>query len=684
MTNRNVVSNRLINEKSPYLLQHAQNPVNWFPWGDEAFNKAKAENKPVFLSIGYSTCHWCHVMGKESFEDKGTAEILNKYFISIKVDREERPDIDNIYMTFCQAYAGNGGWPLTVILTPDRSPFFAGTYFPRESRYGMPGLKDILHSIHEEWTKNKEKLIKSSHDMVEEIKNHTKISHKGELDLQIIEDTVENLKMYFQKDYGGFSKAPKFPTPHNLYFLLRYYFIKKDKEVLNIIEQTLQAMYKGGIFDHVGYGFSRYSTDEKWLAPHFEKMLYDNALLSLVYTETYKLTGNSLYKDIAKKIFTYILRDMRDEEGALYSAEDADSEGEEGKFYLWSLEEITNVLGYEKAKLYTHNYDITEHGNFEEQNIPNLINTSLQSIEENKELREELKSLRNKLYEHREKREHPFKDDKILTSWNGLMIASLAYAGRAFEKEEYVDAAKKAAEFILKKLIREDGRLLARYRQGEAANLGILDDYAFFIWALIELYQSCFEIKYIKEALILKDHMIKLFWDKEEGGFYLYGSDNENLIMKPKELYDGAIPSGNSVAALDLLRLSKITGDLKLEEFARNQFQTFANIVEKNSTAYTCFIAAFMYYSNSTKEIVIAGEKQEEFVKEALKEINKEYNPFLILILNDESESLININTFIKGQGKVNGKPSIYICENFSCKKPITNLEEFKMNLKTR
>ncbi len=617
-------------------------------------------------------------MERESFEDEETAKVLNEYFIAIKVDREERPDIDNIYMTFCQAYAGNGGWPLTVILTPDKNPFFAGTYFPRESRHGISGLKDILYSVNEAWTKDKEKLIKSSKDMIKEIKSHTKISNKGELSPQIIEDIVKNLKMHFQKDYGGFSKAPKFPTPHNLYFLLRYYFVKKDKEILNIIEKTLQAMYKGGIFDHVGYGFSRYSTDEKWLVPHFEKMLYDNALLSLVYAETYKLTDDSLYKDIAEKIFTYILRDMRDKEGAFYSAEDADSEGEEGKFYLWSLEEITKVLGYEKAKIYTNIYDITEHGNFGEQNIPNLINTSLQSIEENKELKGELESLRNKLYDYREKREHPFKDDKILTSWNGLIIASLAYGGRVFEKQEYINAAKEATEFILKKLIREDGRLLARYRKGETANLGILDDYAFFIWALIELYESCFEIKYIKEALALKDQMIKLFWDAEEGGFYLYGSDNEKLIMKPKELYDGAIPSGNSIAALDLLRLSKITGDLKLEAFTKDQFQVFANMVNKNSMAYTCFSTAFMYHNSSIKEIVIAGDKEEKFVKEALKEIDKEYNPFLIIILNDKNKALDNINAFIKGQGKVNGKAAIYICENFSCKKAITNLDELK------
>ncbi len=683
--NESFYINRLSNEKSPYLLQHAHNPVGWYPWGEEAFKKAEEENKPVFLSIGYSTCHWCHVMERESFEDEEVAKILNENFICIKVDREERPDIDSIYMTFCQAYTGRGGWPLTVALTYDKKPFFAGTYFPKESKYGMPGIKELLNSIHEAWIKDKEKLIKSSNDMIEEIKGYTETSDKGVMNSKVIEDAVKNLKMHFQKDYGGFSKSPKFPTPHNLYFLLRYYYIAEDKEVLNMVEKTLKAMYKGGIFDHIGYGFSRYSTDEKWLVPHFEKMMYDNALLSLVYTETYKLTGNSLYKDVAEKIFTYILRDMRDEDGGFYSAEDADSEGEEGKFYVWSLKEIVDTLGEEKAKLYTHIYNITRQGNFEGENIPNLINTPLEGIENNEELKLELEVSRNKLYEHREKRQHPFKDDKILTSWNGLVVASLAYGGRVLHKEEYINAAKKAADFILEKLIRKDGRVLSRYRQGESANLGILDDYAFLIWALIELYEGCFDIKYIKEALKLKDQMIKLFWDEEKGGFYLYGIDGEKLIIRPKELYDGAIPSGNSIAALALLKLSKITGDLEIENLAQKQFNAFASTVKKNPIAYTGFITAFMYNNNPVKEIVIAGDKEEEFVKEVLKEINSKYNPFLIIILNNGNEEIYGVNSFIKNQGKIDKKSTVYVCENFSCKEPITDISLFKnyLNFKT-
>lgn len=668
-------SNRLINEKSPYLLQHAYNPVDWFSWSEEAFEKAKKEDKPVFLSIGYSTCHWCHVMERESFEDEEVAEVLNRDFISIKVDREERSDIDSIYMTFCQAYTGGGGWPLTVILTPDKKPFFAGTYFPKNSRYGMPGIIEVLNKVSEIWKEDKENFIKYSDEILEEIKAYHKNESIEELDEKIIKDTVNILKQSFRRNYGGFSSQPKFPMPHNLYFLLRYYYIYKDEEVLNIIERNLQYMYKGGIFDHIGFGFARYSTDEKWLVPHFEKMMYDNALLSLVYTEAYSLTNKELYKEIATKIYSYVLRDMTSSEGGFYSAEDADSEGVEGKFYVWDLEELEEILGKERAEFYCNIYNITKRGNFEGKNIPNLINTSLDKIKNNKEFEEQLENSRQKLFQHREQRVHPFKDDKILTSWNGLIIASLSHAGKVFNKEEYIDAAKKGSDFILKNLIRADGRLLARYRDGEAANLAVLEDYAFFVFGLIELYEASFEIKYLEKAIELNNQMIELFMDKE-GGFYLYGSDSEELIMRPKEIYDGAIPSGNSVAALNLLMLSNFTGDSKFKEIAEKQFNIFSGNITKNPAAHVNLITAFIYSRTPVKEVVIAGEKGENFVEETLDKINSKYNPFQRVILNNEDERLYKVNSFVRNQGKANGKNVVYVCENFSCGRPIDKLDE--------
>lgn len=601
----NKIPNRLINEKSPYLLQHAYNPVDWYPWRDETFEKAKNEDKPIFLSIGYSTCHWCHVMERESFEDEDVAKVLNENFISIKVDREERSDIDSIYMTFCQAYTGSGGWPLTIIMTPDKKPFFAGTYFPKESKYGRPGLIELLDSIYDMWSKDKKRLVDYSLEMIDQIKKQTEIEidENDKIVESVIDETIESLKQFFDKRYGGFSRAPKFPTPHNMYFLLEYYIKTEDKKALNMVEETLKHMYKGGIFDHVGFGFSRYSTDEKWLVPHFEKMLYDNALLSLIYTKTYEITGKELYKRIAEKIYTYMINNMISPEGGFYSAEDADSEGVEGKFYVWDIEEIEKVLGKQDGKTYCELFGITERGNFEEKNIPNLINTDIEKLELNENLKEQLEKMRVKLYDYREKRIHPFKDDKTLTSWNGLAISSFAYSGRIFNNQNYIEISERAADFVLKKLIRDDGRLLSRYREGESAYAAVLEDYAFIIWALIELYKANSQSKYQEKCLYLHDQMMKLFWDEKQGGLYLYGLDSEELIVRPKELYDGAIPSGNSVAAFNMLRLYDITDDTKFKQFAERQFRTFVTTVKRNPIAYTHFVTAYMNSFNQFEEI---------------------------------------------------------------------------------
>lgn len=544
-------------------------------------------------------------MERECFEDKEVAKVLNEKFISIKVDREERSDIDSIYMTFCQAYTGSGGWPLTIIMTPEKKPFFAGTYFPKESKYGRPGLIELLDSIYDIWSKDKKRLVDYSLEMIDQIKRQTaiEINENDKIDESIINETIHSLKQSFDKRYAGFSRAPKFPTPHNMYFLLEYYIKTEDKNALNMVEETLKHMYKGGIFDHVGFGFSRYSTDEKWLVPHFEKMLYDNALLSLIYTKTYEITGKELYKKIAEKIYTYMINNMISPEGGFYSAEDADSEGVEGKFYVWDIEEIEKVLGKQDGKTYCELYGITERGNFEEKNIPNLINTDIEKLELNENLKEQLEKMRVKLYDYREKRIHPFKDDKTLTSWNGLAIASFAYSGRIFNNQKYIEISERAADFVLKKLIRDDGRLLSRYREEESAYAAVLEDYAFIIWGLIELYKANSQSKYQEKSLYLHDQMMKLFWDEKQGGLYLYGLDSAELIVRPKELYDGATPSGNSVAAFNMLRLYDITNDTKFKQFAERQFKTFSTTVKRNPIAYTHFITAYMNSFNQFEEI---------------------------------------------------------------------------------
>jgi uncharacterized protein len=666
--NKNEKSNRLINEKSPYLLQHAYNPVDWYSWGEEAFEKAKNEDKPIFLSIGYSTCHWCHVMERESFEDEEVAEILNKHFVSIKVDREERPDIDNIYMTFCTLYTGSGGWPLTIIMTPDKKPFFAGTYIPKYNKYGRTGIINLLKNIEESWVDKRQDLLEFSEKFKTKVTNYIQFDKSSELKDEIIEKAVDDLKDSFNSKYGGFGEVPKFPTPHNLNFLTKYAYIKNDNEALNIVNYTLESMYKGGIFDHIGYGFSRYSTDEKWLAPHFEKMLYDNALLALAYSENYLLTKNVIYKEVVDKIFTYISRVMTSPEGGFYSGEDADSEGVEGKFYVWTPNEIKEALGFKEGEEFNKRYDITEEGNFEGNNIPNLINNNLDISREEKL---KFNNYIDKLFEVRESRIHPHKDDKILTSWNGLMIAAFAYSGRVLENKEYINSAKKSADFIINTMIDKNGRLYSRYRDGDIANKGFLEDYAFFVYGLIEIYQSTFDAKYLSKAYELTKDMIKYFYDKENGGFYIYGEDSEQLIMRPKEVYDGAMPSGNSVAIYNLLRLAQLTDDLTFVGYADKSFKTFGNEIVRFPRGYTMFLSSYLYNVSSKVDVKIVGSLEE--CKEIIDILNKKYHPFLNIILADDGE-IRELNEGIKNLSKIENKPTAYICKNFNCLPPITDI----------
>ncbi|GAA0721677.1 thioredoxin domain-containing protein [Clostridium malenominatum] len=655
----NKVPNRLINEKSPYLLQHAYNPVEWFPWGEEAFSKAKEEDKPIFLSIGYSTCHWCHVMERESFEDEEVAKVLNKDYICIKVDREERPDVDSIYMSYCQAMTGSGGWPLTIIMTPDKKPFFAGTYFPKESKYGRPGVMNLLKEVTSQWNNKREKILNYSSNLLKEIKKTSIAEGKEELNEEVLIGVFNRLKKAFDSNYGGFYTAPKFPTPHKLMYLLRMWKVHGYKEALHMFEKTLDAMYKGGIFDHIGFGFSRYSTDKMWLAPHFEKMLYDNALLALVYAEAYAETKNARYKEVCEKIFWYLEDKMISKEGGLFSAEDADSEGVEGKFYLWTPKEIKEVLGEEDGEYFCQYFDVTEKGNFEGKNIANLIEKDLEEIEE-VDLKK-LNNLREKLYSYREKRIHPHKDDKILTSWNGLAIVAFAYAGRIFNNKRYIELGEKALNFILINLTRKDGRLLARYREGEAAYLAYLDDYAFLIWALIELYEATFKEVYLKKATHFNKEMINLFWDEEGSGFYMYGKDGEELLMRPKESFDNAIPSGNSVGIYNMLRLSNINEDMELKEKAEAALNTFSYNINHYPDAHLFMCINLIYTIKENNKIVIEGKFGEETLNNMISEINNRFTPF-----TDVKLDMIEEN-----------KTTAYVCKNYACSNPVNTIEEF-------
>jgi uncharacterized protein YyaL (SSP411 family) len=621
-------------------------------------------------------------MAHESFEDEEVAQLLNKNFISIKVDREERPDVDHIYMSVCQALTGQGGWPLTIMMTPDRKPFYAGTYFPKKSRRGYPGIMEILQRISRIWQWEKGVLLESSENIMKHMDNEFETGEQGALEEKAVENAYEGFGRSFDKSYGGFGTAPKFPAPHNLMFLLRYHKQTGSRNALSMVEKTLEAMYRGGIYDHVGFGFSRYSTDRKWLVPHFEKMLYDNALLAIAYLETYQLTGKQGYRRVAEQIFEYVLRDMTLPEGGFYSAEDADSEGEEGKFYVWTPLDIFRIMGEKEASRFCSFYDITEKGNFEGNSIANA-NASQISFEELTAL--PLDELRRQVFEHREKRIHPHKDDKILTAWNGLMIAALAYGARVVGNDKYKQAAEKAVGFIQHKLIRQDGRLLARYREGEAAFPGYLEDYAFLVWGLLELYQTGFDVTHLELAMKLNQDMIKYFGDQEKGGYFIYGNDSEQLIARPKEVYDGAVPSGNSVAALNLLRLGRLTGNRELEVEAEQVLGAFAERVKGYPLGHAYMLMAWMFAQGGGKEIVLVGDRQDPKMKGFVELLHRSFLPYTLVAVKsaDEAEALKQLIPYTEGQNMVDSKATAYICENFACRAPVTEQSEFERLIKT-
>ena len=673
------MSNRLKSEKSPYLLQHKDNPVNWYPWCEEAFRRAKEEDKPIFLSIGYSTCHWCHVMAHESFEDETAAQILNQGYICIKVDREERPDIDAVYMSVCQAVTGSGGWPLTIVMTPEQKPFFAGTYFPRERYYGRPGLVDILRELLSLWKDRREELVRAGEEITAAINRtgsaanpeNSRISRR---DNAILRKAYQIFAQQFDPVWGGFGSAPKFPAPHNLLFLMRYAEEEEGcradgegSEALRMAERTLDAMAEGGIHDHIGGGFSRYSTDERWLVPHFEKMLYDNALLILAYLEIYRLTGKEKYADTVRHTADYILRELTDVRGGFYCGQDADSDGVEGKYYVFTPEEAESVLGKDDGQAFCRLYGITEEGNFEGKSIPNRIEKTTGSVRS---------SWIQAMYEYRLSRTKLHKDDKILLSWNAWTILAFARAGAALKEDGYLEAAKRAQRFIETHMTGEDNRLYLRYRDGETAHKGQLEDYAVYTLALLELYGATFQTEYLGNAILRAQQMAEFFEDSEAGGYYISASDAGRLIARPKEIYDGAIPSGNSAAAMALQRLALLTGENRWQEAAGRQLGFCAGEIQEYPAGYSYVLLAMADAVYPHKELVctVSGSMSEE-LRMQLAELAA--GGMSVLVKTEENqEELAECAPFTAEYPIPQEGEMYYLCEDGACRAPVKTLQQ--------
>ncbi len=682
--------NRLVFEQSPYLLQHARNPVDWYPWGDAAFEVARKADKPIFLSVGYSTCHWCHVMEHESFEDEEVAELLNKYFVCVKVDREERPDVDQVYMTVTQAITGSGGWPMTVMMTPDREPFFAATYIPKANRYGRRGMMELLPLIGTAWRDQRAELEASAKGIVKQLADRSGGNPGPPLNQSTLEACYQQLAQSFDSTNGGFGGAPKFPRPHNLRFLLRYAARSGNQTGVDMVVKTLREMRRGGIWDHVGLGFARYSTDEKWLVPHFEKMLYDQALIAMACVEAWQMTGYEDLRQTAEEILEYVERDMTAPSGGFYSAEDADSEGIEGLFYLWSTADLKSALGDEDGAFAATIWNASESGNFESEadevkphaNILHLTkDAGVLASEldlEVAEFEERMEAVRRKLFQIREPRVHPLKDDKVLTDWNGLMIAACAMAGRAFDEPRWTELAKRAGDNLLTSLRAENGRLYKRSRLGEAGLTGLLEDYAFSVWGLLELYESSFDERYLVASIDLTKIALEFFWDEESGGFFLAPSDGEALIVRSKEIYDGAIPSGNSVFALNLLRLSRMTANAEFDDRAHELIRAFSGDVQRGPMGFTQLMLAVDFSVGPAFEIVIAGERGAEDTSAMTRALAAVFLPNKVVIFRPAGEDAPLITTIAKySEPQVwrDGRATAYVCQNFACKQPTTDIQ---------
>lgn len=680
--------NRLQHETSPYLLQHADNPVDWYPWGDEAFEKAKAEDKPVLLSVGYSACHWCHVMAHESFEHEPTAKIMNEWFINIKVDREERPDVDDIYMQAVQAMSnGQGGWPMTVIMMPDGRPFYGGTYFPREPRYGMPSFRQVLEAVHNAYVNKREDLEEQASNLTEALDRSALKLPQDDSDLKeaLLDEATKKMLQTFDSQNGGFGSAPKFPNPMNLEYLLRDYERTGNQASLDAVTFSLKKMANGGIYDQIGGGFHRYSVDAIWLVPHFEKMLYDNSQLSRLYLHTYQVTGDDFFKTVAEDIYDYILREMVSPEGGFYSTTDADSEGEEGKFFVWSVDELKEALApitedvpdaYEVTVEY---YGALPCGNFEGTNILNVVNED-EIVAKRlgitvEELQEKLSAIKDRLYAVRTSRVYPGLDDKILTAWNGMMLASLAEAARVLGRDDYLVSAERAGDFLLENLRNEELRLYRTYKEGKAKLNAFLEDYANLMDAMLELYQSTFVEKWFDEARRLADVVLEHF-QADDGGFFDTSDDHEKLIVRPRQLQDNATPSGNSMMAKQLIRLTGYTGDSRYDEAARQILRPLLPAMESYPQAFGEALNASDMLIRGLSEVAIVGNPVKEETKELLAQVREVYRPNVITALareNVDGETNIPLLNYRMMRGD---KPTVYVCQHFACKMPVTSADE--------
>lgn len=675
-------TNRLIHETSPYLFKHAHNPVDWYPWGQEALSLSQREDKPILLSIGYSSCHWCHVMEKESFENEAIARLMNERFVNIKVDREERPDLDELYMNAVQVMTGGGGWPMTVFLTPKLIPFYAGTYFPPEDRMGMPGFPKVLITVSNYYQSHRGEVNQIEEQMRKTLQQIAELTpSEGTLDFELLSKAFHEIERQFDPHHGGFGRAPKFPNSMSLSFLLRYWKWTGDSKALRMVELTLEKMAKGGIHDHLGGGFHRYCVDEGWLIPHFEKMLYDQALLSRTYFEAYQATKEKAYLSVAEEILHYVLREMRSPEGGFYSTQDADSEGEEGKFYVWSRDEIKEILGKEKGTPFCAYYGVTPQGNFEKGTSVLSIAVPLKKVSELyglpvSELERFLKESRKILLGAREKRVKPPRDEKILTSWNGLMISSLIDGFRITGNEAYLNGAEEATQFILKGMVKQN-QLMRVYHQGKWYVDGFSEDYAFFIQALIDLYEATFKIAHLEKANDLNETMVHQFWDHHHGGFYFTGKENLLPIARSKSPYDHALPSANAIALFNLIRLGYLTGNESLKQKAQKILQLFHSLLLEQPLSFSQMLSglSFLLYP---EEIGIIGPKKDQRTVSMLKEIYQSFLPNKILSLRDPEETVKEPWLSFLAEKPTPEVPTIFICRGFTCLPPVTDEKELK------
>jgi uncharacterized protein YyaL (SSP411 family) len=675
-------TNRLIHETSPYLLQHAHNPVDWYAWGEDAFEKAKADDKPILLSIGYSACHWCHVMERESFENEAIARLMNELFVNIKVDREERPDLDEIYMSAVQMLTGRGGWPMTVFLTPDRKPFYGGTYFPPEDRGGMPGFPRILKGVNQAYRERPADVEKSVTQILNALERMSESAETGQVfSKTIIAEGAAKVAQAYDVDNGGLGQAPKFPNAGVYELFLRHYHRSKSARYLEMVTHTLTKMACGGIYDHLGGGFHRYSVDAKWLVPHFEKMLYDNAQLVRIYAHAYKITGEPLFKSVVDESLTYLLREMLQPEGGFYSTQDADSEGEEGKFFVWTEGEVMGILGEDDGAIFCRIYDVSEAGNFEDKNILHPILTLDQASKyfrkKSSEIERIIAKAKQKLFGEREKRIKPFRDEKIITAWNGLMLSGLAEAIKISPQPLFIDAAKRTIDFIFAKCFR-DGLLLHSYKDGQAKLLGFLDDYAFTAIGLLDMYEALFDASALERAIALGGIMLRDFWDEKGGGFFSTGVSHEKLISRAKPIFDASIPSGNAMATQLLLRLYHMTGDDRYNQHAERVLRSYYDAMESQPFGFAHLLCALDFYLEKAKEVVVVGERGEPRVDELLMKIHSVYQPNMTIQLASPSEPLENRSPLLRGKSQVGGNPTVYVCQNYTCSAPATSWDELR------